>query len=87
MPEAQRQFVEPLIPGIVNAIHYAFSIATGTTFVVGIVSAALAAVVVAVLLPAGKMGESARRSTRSGPTSPNSRSPAPGRGPARGTRG
>jgi hypothetical protein len=70
VPEGQRQFVEPLIPGIVNAIHYAFSIATGTTFVVGIVSAALAAVVVAVLLPAGKMGESAHQEQPEAPEQP-----------------
>ena len=78
VPEAQRQFVEPLIPGIVNAIHYAFSIATGTTFVVGIVSAALAAVVVAVLLPAGKMGESAHQEHQEQPDQPEQPVPSAG---------
>ena len=37
-PEFQAQ-VEPLIPAIVGAIHTSFSIATGATFVVGIVAA------------------------------------------------
>jgi hypothetical protein len=49
--------VEPLIPAIVEGIHTAFSIATGATFVVGIVTSLLAALVVLVLLPAGKVGE------------------------------
>jgi len=44
--------VEPLIPSIVDGIHAAFSIATASTFTVGIITAALAFVVVAVLLPA-----------------------------------
>ena len=60
-PDAFRPQVEAILPQIVNGIHTAFSIATGSTFVVGIVSALLAAVVVAVLLPAGKMGESAHQ--------------------------
>jgi len=55
--EAARPFVEPLIPGIVNGIHTAFSIATGSTFVVGIITALLAATLIAVLMPAGKIGE------------------------------
>ena len=53
VPEAFRAQVEPLIPGIVAAIHTAFSIATASTFVIGIVTAIVAAVVVAVLMPAG----------------------------------
>jgi hypothetical protein len=46
-----------MIPAIVEGIHTAFSIATGATFVVGIVTSLLAALVVLVLLPAGKVGE------------------------------
>ncbi len=60
VPEAFRAAVEPLIPAIVDAIHTAFSVATGATFVVGIISALLAALVVFVLMPAGKMGERER---------------------------
>jgi len=55
-PQLQAQ-VKPLIPAIVNAIHQAFSIATGATFVLGIGTALLAALVILVLLPAGRMGE------------------------------
>ena len=67
--EPFRAQVEPLIPAIVDGIHTAFSIATGGTFLVGIVTALLAAVVVAVLMPAGRIGESeAERGVRlSGP--------------------
>ena len=57
VPEQARPLVEPLIPAIVEGIHTAFSIATGATFVVGIVTSLLAALVVLVLLPAGKVGE------------------------------
>ena len=46
-----------MIPAIVSGIHTAFSIATGATFLVGIVTALLAALVVLVVMPAGKMGE------------------------------
>jgi MFS family permease len=60
-PEAFRPQVEAILPQIVSGIHNAFSIATGSTFVVGIISALLAAAVVAVFLPAGKMGESAHQ--------------------------
>ncbi len=59
VPEQFRPLVEPLIPAIVEGIHTAFSIATGATFLVGIVTALLAALVVLVLLPAGKVGERA----------------------------
>ncbi len=57
VPEQARPFVEPMIPAIVDGIHNAFSIATGATFAVGIVTALLAALVVLVFLPAGKVGE------------------------------
>jgi len=59
VPEQFRPQVEPLIPGIVDGIHTAFSLATGATFVVGIVTALLAAAIVLVLLPAGRIGVSA----------------------------
>ena len=57
VPAALRAQVEPLVPAIVNGIHEAFSIATAATFVVGIATALLAAVVVLAFLPAGRMGE------------------------------
>ncbi|MEO6578057.1 MAG: MDR family MFS transporter [Candidatus Limnocylindria bacterium] len=57
VPEAFRAQVEPMIPAIVSGIHTAFSIATGATFLVGIITALLAAVVVLVVMPPGKMGE------------------------------
>jgi EmrB/QacA subfamily drug resistance transporter len=57
VPAPFKAQVEPLIPAIVGAIHQAFSIATAATFVVGIATALLAAVVVFVLLPGERMGE------------------------------
>jgi EmrB/QacA subfamily drug resistance transporter len=57
VPPQLRSQVEPLVPAIVKGIHEAFSIATAATFVVGIATALLAAVVVLVFLPAGRMGE------------------------------
>jgi len=51
VPDAFKAQVEPLIPGIVNAIHTAFSIATGAAFTVGIATAAIAAVVAVVTIP------------------------------------
>jgi EmrB/QacA subfamily drug resistance transporter len=56
-PESVRPLVEPIIPAIVSGIHQAFSLATASTFVVGIFSCLIAAVVVLVLMPAGRMGE------------------------------
>ena len=56
--EAQAQ-VKPLIPLIVQGIHQAFSIATAATFVIGIGAALVAALLVLVGLPGGRMGESA----------------------------
>ncbi|MDP9270682.1 MAG: MFS transporter [Chloroflexota bacterium] len=53
-PDAQAQ-VKPFIPAIVTAIHEAFSIATASTFVIGVGTALLAAVVIAVVLPAARM--------------------------------
>jgi EmrB/QacA subfamily drug resistance transporter len=43
LPEAARAQVEPYVPAIVAAIHAAISIATASTFVLGIGAAALAA--------------------------------------------
>jgi MFS family permease len=51
VPDAFKAQVEPLIPAIVNAIHTAFSIATGAAFTVGIATAAIAAVVAVVTIP------------------------------------
>jgi MFS family permease len=54
-----RAHVEPFIGGIVKGIHEAFSIATASTFTVGIVTALLAALLVAVGLPSARMGSTA----------------------------
>ncbi len=51
--------VEPLIPGIVSAIHNAFSIATAATFTVGIFTALAAAAVILFVMPGGRMGQRA----------------------------
>ena len=51
VPEAFRAQVEPLIPGIVNAIHTAFSIATGAAFTIGIATAIIAGVVSVLTIP------------------------------------
>jgi hypothetical protein len=51
--------VKPLIPAIVSGIHQAFSIATASTFVIGIGAALLAALLVLLGLPGGRMGEGA----------------------------
>ena len=45
-PPAQQALVQPLIPGIVAAVHDAFSIAIASSFWVGIVGAIIGAVVV-----------------------------------------
>jgi EmrB/QacA subfamily drug resistance transporter len=55
IPEQARAQVQPLIPAIVRGIHEAFSIATASTFVLGIGTALLAALVVLVLMPATRM--------------------------------
>ena len=57
MPEQFKAVVEPLIPAMVNAIHESISLATAATFVLGIVTALLAALVVLIVMPAGKIGE------------------------------
>jgi hypothetical protein len=56
VPEQFRAQVEPLIPGIVSGIHEAFSLATAATFTIGIVTALIAAFVVLVVMPAGRIG-------------------------------
>src|SRR6185436_13963123 len=43
LPAEARGLVEPFIPAIVGAIHQAFSIATASTFAIGIVSSLAAA--------------------------------------------
>jgi len=55
LPEGARAQVQPLIPAIVSGIHQAFSIATASTFVLGIGSSLLASLVIIVLLPATRM--------------------------------
>ena len=57
VPAQFRALVEPFIPAMVSGIHEAFSIATAATFGVGIVTALLAALLVAVFLPGRRMGE------------------------------
>ncbi|MEK6190720.1 MAG: MDR family MFS transporter [Chloroflexota bacterium] len=57
-PTFQAQ-VEPFIPAIVGAIHTAFSIATSATFTIGIVSSLIAAAVVMIWMPGGRMGATA----------------------------
>ncbi len=59
LPAAVQPVVAPFIDGIVFGIYQAFSIATSATFVVGIVTTLVAAVVVLVVMPAGRMGENA----------------------------
>jgi hypothetical protein len=46
VPEQFRPFVEPIIGQIVAGIHEAFSIAVASTFWIGIVGAAIAAIAV-----------------------------------------
>ena len=58
MPVELRAQMEPFIPGIVQGIQQAFSIATAATFAVGIVTALLAAGLVLFGLPGGRMGVS-----------------------------
>jgi EmrB/QacA subfamily drug resistance transporter len=55
-PDQFKPAVEPFIQAIVNGIYAAFSIATGATFLVGIVTALVAALVVLVVMPAGRIG-------------------------------
>ena len=55
VPEQARAQVQPLIPAIVHGIHEAFSIATASTFVLGIGTALLACLVILVVMPATRM--------------------------------
>jgi hypothetical protein len=61
VPPAFQAQVEPLIPAIVDGIHAAFSIATGATFVLGIATALVAAAIILVGMPGGRMSELAER--------------------------
>ena len=63
VPEQFQAAVEPMIPAIVNGIHTAFSIATGSTFIVGVLTTLIAAIVVLVAMPAGKVGEAVEGDT------------------------
>jgi EmrB/QacA subfamily drug resistance transporter len=49
-PEAFRAFVEPYIPAIVGAINEAFTLATGSTLLLGVVSSLVAAALVLVFM-------------------------------------
>ncbi|HEX9737678.1 MAG TPA: MFS transporter, partial [Candidatus Limnocylindria bacterium] len=73
VPPAFQAQVEPFIPAIVNAIHVAFSIATSATFSIGVVTSLLAAAVVLVWMPGGRMGEPSEATAPSAP----SRDPEP----------
>jgi EmrB/QacA subfamily drug resistance transporter len=57
VPAEFRSLVEPFVPAMVSGIHEAFSIATASTFVVGLVTAAAAALFLLVALPGRRMGE------------------------------
>ena len=61
VPEPLRPQIEPLIPNIVDGIHQAFSIAIGHALWLGVVAAALGAVILIVGLP-----EITLRTTRGG---------------------
>jgi hypothetical protein len=68
IPEAARGGVEPFLPAIVDAIHRAFSIATASTFVPGIVAGVAAAGLVLLLREAparaaDPVGEAPARAT------------------------
>jgi EmrB/QacA subfamily drug resistance transporter len=73
VPPAFQAQVEPFIPAIVNAIHVAFSIATSATFSIGVVTSLLAAAVVLVWMPGGRMGATVESPAPSTP----SRDPEP----------
>ena len=59
VPAQFQAAVEPFIAAMVDAIYTAFSIATGAAFVVGIATSLTAALVVLVLMPAGRIGQPA----------------------------
>jgi hypothetical protein len=77
VPEQFRAQVEPFIGAMVTGIHQAFSIATGATFVVGILTALAAALLVAVVLPAGRMGENPEPEVAETVVHPGAASPEP----------
>jgi EmrB/QacA subfamily drug resistance transporter len=56
VPAEFRSAVEPFIGAMVDGIYTAFSMATGAAFAVGIVTALLAALVVLLFMPAGRVG-------------------------------
>jgi EmrB/QacA subfamily drug resistance transporter len=56
VPEQFRAQVEPFIDAMVNGIYTAFSLGTAATFWVGIATSLIAALAVAVLMPAGRIG-------------------------------
>jgi MFS family permease len=64
VPPAFQAQVAPFIPAIVEAIHTAFSMATGATFVIGVGTALVAAVLLLIGLPGGRMRELAEQRAR-----------------------
>jgi len=68
VPPAFQAQVEPFIPAIVGAIHTAFSIATSATFGIGIVTSLLAAAVVLIWMPGGRMGEASEATAEPTPS-------------------
>ena len=59
LPADAQEQIKPVIPLIVQGIHEAFSIATAATFVIGVGAALIAALIVLIGLPGGRMGETA----------------------------
>jgi EmrB/QacA subfamily drug resistance transporter len=68
VPEGARAQVQALVPAIVSGIHEAFSIATASTFVLGVGSSLLASLLIIVLLPATRMHTASEAATRAQPT-------------------
>ena len=70
LPPEARQVVEPFVGGIVEAMHEAFSLATGTAFWIGIVAVAVAFLVLLPLretrLPLERLAEIRGRAAASG---------------------
>jgi EmrB/QacA subfamily drug resistance transporter len=67
IPEAARAQVEPFIPALVGAINEAFSLATASTFTVGIISALVAAGVVLLLRDTPVPAKASERDATEGP--------------------
>jgi len=68
LPADAQEQIKPVIPLIVQGIHEAFSIATAATFVIGVGAALIAALIVLIGLPGGRMGETAEAGATSAAT-------------------